>query len=408
MNTQHLHPLRHITITPLVIGQFVLFAALSGVLSAPAAVAAEGTKAYTLFEGDNITVGQGTEMHPVRDVNGGSWVIVVNGKEVLVSATSGPINMKVTPVQKLSDISVTLANAKAERAYTYQNDPAVRLTRSMSQGAVTSAGYQAAVSQAAAAQSGAIMAPSANSSTNPSNTGNVSVNSATVADQSMKMATNGPGADLRFGANEAEGDFDALDVSFEISSSTPLRSPYIVTMTRIHETGSPAGSFRNVVSARALEPVTLKAAKVHYQQAGFPPGYQLEDHEIHLYDNGREVATNLSPKRQVLTFDQAFAYVHDKYIETHKTATLPAVAVMGDLPHDFPTQVATGKYAAPVYVTVSKEGLGQEAFSDLACKNRTDDPYLETVVHGIRFQPALEAGKPVDGVVSLDLKKLRM
>ena len=224
MKTMPLYPLPRV-IPPSVLGRSVLFAVLSGILSTPAAVAAEGTKTYTLFEGDNITVSQGTEMYPVRDVNGGSWVIVVNGKEVLVSATSGPINMKVSPVQKLSDISVTLANSKAERAYTYQNDPAVRLTRSMSQGAVTSAGYQAAVSQAAAAQSAAIMAPSANSTTNPSNSGNMTVNSATVADQSMKVATNGPGADLRFGTNDAEGDFDALDVSFEISSSTPLRSP---------------------------------------------------------------------------------------------------------------------------------------------------------------------------------------
>ena len=179
-------------------------------------------------------------------------------------------------------------------------------------------------------------------------------------------------------------------------------------MTRIHEPGSPAGSFRNVVSARALEPVTSKVTKVHYEQIGFPLGYQLEGHEIHLYDNGREVATNLSPKRQVLTFDQAFAYVRDKYIEAHKTKTVPALAVMGDLPRDFSAQVATGKYAAPVYVTVSKEGLGHEAFSDLACKSRINDPYLETVVRSIRFQPALEAGKPVEGIVTLDLRKLRM
>ncbi len=387
--------------------RLALAVVLGGIVLVSPAAAGEGAKTYTLFEGNNIAVGQGKDVYPVRDINGGSWVIVVNGKETLVSAKSRPIAMKVTPISKLSDISVTFENFKTERAYTFMNDPSVRLTRSMGQAALTGAAQQAAVNQAAAAQASGPIVNTPPDAGSPNKGGAMATSG--VADQSMRMASGGPGLDLvPNDANNAEGNFDALDVSFEISSATPLTAPYIVTTTRIHEAGSPVGSFRNVVSARALDPVTTKVTKVQYQQANFPFGYLLEGYEVHVYDGGREVASNVAPKRRVLTFDQAFEYVKNKYIETHQSGAFPAVPVMGNLPRDFAAQVATGKYTAAVYVKVSQEGLAQAVFSDAACQSGVDDPFVNTVVRAIRFEPALEAGKPVKGLVTLNLDKLRM
>ena len=106
--------------------------------------------------------------------------------------------------------------------------------------------------------------------------------------------------------------------------------------------------------------------------------------------------------------DQAFEYVRNKYLETHKTGTAPATPVMGELPADLAAHVATGKYAAPVYVKVSAQGLAEDAYADAAGKTKIDDPFVQSVIHGIRFQPALDSGKPVEGMVSLNLTKLRM
>jgi len=393
---------------PLTAVRPVLSAYLGAILLVSIAAAAEGTKTYTLFEGDNIAVGQGNEVYPVRDVSGGSWVVLIDGKEVPVSAKSGPIAMKMTPLQKFSDVSVTLANLKTERAYTYKNDPSVRLTRAMGQAAQMNAGYQAAVNQASAAQTANINVSSSSNSSNPAATANAT-RATGAPDQGLRVASSGAGTDLRIlGANDIEGEFDALDVAFEVSSPTPLSRPYIVTTARIHEPGAPAGSFRNVVFAKALEPVNATVTKVEFQQADFPFGYLLEGYEIHVYDHGREVASNLAPKRQVLTLDQAFDFVRTKYLEAHQTGTFPAVPVMGELPPDYPAAVATGMFETPVFVKVSKDGLATEVFSDSACTARIDDPFVNTVVRSIRFQPAIDAGKPVDGVVTLQLNKLRM
>jgi hypothetical protein len=370
-------------------------------------------KTYTLFEGENISVGQGSELHPVRDVSGGSWMVEVNGQQVAVSASSGPINMKMTPSLKLTQISADISNLKGNRAYTFANDPSVKLTRGIAEGAEVNAGSHAAVSQATAtstasmaAEVGGARASAANSGA-PANTQASNVQAS--SDLTQAAATNDEGADLSFvGSLKDTGDFDAFDVAFDVSSQTPLGSPYVVMITRFHEPGAAEGSARNLVFAKPLDPIGTKATRVKIEQAGLPPGYELKGFEIHLYDNGVEVATSVAPKRQALTADGAFAYVRTKYIEAHKGETLAAQpAMVASLPADLQQQLAAGKYGGTIFVRVTKDGMADDTFADAACTRKIDDPYLRSVVEGIRFKPALSQGEPVEGVAPLQLSNLR-
>jgi len=85
---------------------------------------------------------------------------------------------------------------------------------------------------------------------------------------------------------------------------------------------------------------------------------------------------------------------------------LVTAAVMGELPADLAGHIASGKYPETIYVRVSKDGLADDAFADVACSKKIEDAYLESVVRSIRFKPALDGGKPVDGVASLNLRRL--
>jgi hypothetical protein len=389
---------------------------IGGAMVSAAAGAPEATKPYTLFMGADIAVGQGTELYPVRDVFGGSWVVGINDQLVKISTKSGPINMKVTPLLTLTEISAALSNLKAERAYTFANDPAVKLTRSLNQAAVTNVGYHTAVNQATAVANGAISASemginrtSASGTSSPGTTSESTEQMLTTTQQSLSAANGSAGSDLfATGSQGDTGDFDALDVSFDISAGRPLNLPYIVTMTKFKERGTEAGSFRNLVFAKALDPITATATSVHFQQAGFPPGYELQSFEIHLYNDGVEVATNVAAQRQTLTPDEAFDYVKSKYISAHKDQTMPPVPVLGTLPGALREQLAAGKYSETFFVMVSKDGLADEAYADVTCSKKLDDPFLVSVVRSIRFKPALSVGKPVDGVAALNLAKLKI
>ena len=55
---------------------------------------------------------------------------------------------------------------------------------------------------------------------------------------------------------------------------------------------------------------------------------------------------------------------------------------------------------------VNSDGFARGAFYDEGCTRPVDDDYLQTVVKELRFKPALDKGKPIDGVASVNLGKL--
>jgi len=374
----------------------------------PAIAGAQATpREYTLFEGANIAVNLDKSTFPVRDVDGASWIVDINGQEQAVSAKKAPVDLKISPAMKLTEESVTIAGFKREPGYSFANDPAVRLTRGMSAAADVNAGYQAAANQAAAVNPTMVQGGSPTSSGSGDSASTLAQSSERAADAVSSASAGAFATDALEGKNATSEGYDAMNVEFDVSSAKPLQDPYIVTMVKFHPKGSAPGVVQSMVYAKALNPIDSHPTHVKYSQEGFPFDYEVIDFQLHLYNHGVEVATSISPKREVMNPEQAFAYVKETYIAAHKSATLPAAPVMGELPQDLSTHLAAGKYAAPIYVRVSKEGLADQAFSDAACTARIDDPYLETVVKSIRFKPALEDGKPVEGTAMLNLGRLR-
>ena len=384
-----------------------LFSAMVGLAALiPGTLNAEGAqKEYTLFEGANISVDLANKVYPLRDVNGSSWVVIVDGQEKVISAAVTPVNLKIVPSRKLTEETATITGLKREPAYTFNNDPTVKMTRGLVNAASISASYQAVANQANAVDPSVINTPSA-SGTNSTVTANLQgQNSSGDAGQ---VAASGANASIDLqGKKEAAG-YDAMSVEFEIASEKPIPEPYIVTMTKFHPRGTVPGTIQSMVFAKALEPIGAKATKVKFSEEGFPFDYEVVDFQIHLYNAGTEIATNTAEKREVMTPDQAFDYVKKAYIEAHKSGTIAAVPVMGDLPPDLASQIATGKYTDSIYVKVSKDGLADQAFADSRCSKRIEDPYLDAVVKGIRFKPALAEGVPVEGVAELNLSRLRI
>lgn len=373
----------------------------------PAIVGAQSApREYTLFEGANISVDLANTLYPVRDVNGSAWVVVVNGKETVVSGKEAPVSLKIAPMLKLTEQSAMVSNFKREASYTFANDPSVKLTRGISQAADVNAGYQAAASQASAVNPTMINTGSAGGNHTSGNNDALAQDSAGDAANS---ALSGADASIALAAKQdSSGGHDAMDVAFEISSPKPLDDPYIVTMTRFHPRGGEPGVVQSLVFAKALEPIGASTSKVKFTEEGFPIDYEVTDFQLHLYNRGIEVATNVSDKREEMSPDQAFEYVKKTYLEAHRSGTMHAVPVMGELPPDLQVRLEQGKYAETIFVKVSMDGLADGAFADAACSQKIDDPYLDSVVRTIRFKPALDDGKPVEGVASVNLSQLRI
>jgi len=383
----------------------------------------DAPKTHTLFMGADVYVGTDKDIYAVKDVVGTSWVVDVNGKERVIPARQGPLNIKITPALKLTEVSATVADLKSERGYTPENDPSTRLAKALGRSEDLYAGNQAALNQAnstvvqaqnvaAYVRGTAGNQPPATAIGSGGRTGNPPPSSLpdptiSAAMASAQVALNSAGSDNElYGDRGLSSGYDAMDVDFVVSSERPLNNPYVVTVTRFHPKGSSAGLVQNLVYAKSLKPIDAHAQSVHLVEGGFPPGFELQDFQIHLYDRGEEIATTVSSKRVPLTREEAFEYVRMEYVSAHKGETLPPTPAMGKLPADLPTLLAGGKYHETYYVRVSRDGLGDELFLDASCTKKVDDPYLQSVVRTLRFKPALERGRPVDGVASLNLGRL--
>jgi hypothetical protein len=412
------------------------------------AVVVQETKTHTLFMGTDISLNLDRDLYPVRDVEGGSWVVEINHQQRVISAKSAPVNLKITPSLKLSEMSATIEGFSGVRGYTFDNDPSVRLTRGMASAEMSNFMLQGVASDArnlsdtlgnkalgpastfaaadkqfgdaalllSAQTSPAIKHPPkaipgvavpANPLVNTTFDGKdgqgLAILEAGLAEQKADgMAANGnePGGRL------TRAGVDAMEVDFHISSAKPLYEPYIVTITKFHDQNGPRGTVQSLVYAKSLDPILKEKSHVQFTEGGFPFDFELIDFQVHLYDRGVEIPTNLSRDRVEMTRTEAFEYVKMEYLGAHRSATLPPTPAMGKLPSDLPNKLATGKYGETFYVKVSRDGLAEAPFADAECTRRIDDPFLVSVVTSLRFKPALNQGKPVEGISALNLSKL--
>jgi hypothetical protein len=393
-------------------------AIIAAAIPAAAAQAESQTeqKTHTLFMGADISVEQNKVLYRVQDVSGESWVIAVKGAPVTVSAKDGPISLKIERSLKITEVSAFVGKLKGEPSYTPGRDPGAQYARQTAASENLYIGSQMQLSNAVIrnAQETAVvgdynLGKVANPSLASPSSDAAAAALAQDAVQTLTAAANGPGTttDLAPGQN-GPGGFDAMEVTFDVSSERPLNSPYVVIITQFHDPNGRPGTVRNLVYAQALNPIGPQSKRIDVLEGGFPPGFELKNYQLHLYDHGVEVATNVAPKRVALTRDEAFEYVKMEYVGAHKDATLPPVPAMGRLPADLPSRLSGGQFGETLYIKVSKDGLAGEAFLDAACSQKVGDPYLKSVVKDIRFKPALENGKPVDGVAPVKLGQLMM
>jgi hypothetical protein len=411
----------------------------------------DAAKTNVLFRGTDISVVLDKEAYPVRDVDGSSWVIGINGVDRTISAKRAPVNLKMASGLKITESSARIVGLARTPGYSFANDPVVIQSRALMKAAMTNAMLQGVAQDARdledtlgnAAMGGmATFAASDKQFGDAAMMHTAEVAAAMLHPPKMTPGSNVPppnllvpttfdgldgnGLGLReatVAARVAEANtvsateplgrmttkgFDAMEVDFSISSVKTLRTPYVVTIAWFHDASSKPGTVQKLVFAKALDPIESQLNHVHFSEEGFPFDYELIDFQVHIYDRGVEIPTNLSPDRVDMSRDEAFQYIKTEYIAAHKGATQPPTPAMGKFPAELRTRLAAGRYSETIFVRVSKDGLAEASFTDAKCSERIVDPFLDSIVRDLRFKPALANGEPEKGVAALNLSKLQI
>ena len=220
--------------------------------------------------------------------------------------------------------------------------------------------------------------------------------------------TSGGFAHLAAESDMALENYDAVEVRFDVSSAVFLEKPYVVIITRFHARDDKPGVARNAVFAKALESIGAKPTRVEVLHGGFPLGFEIEDLQVHLYNEGKEVPTDVAQKRVPLTREEAFEYLKIDYFRGHKGETMPATPAVGRPDRLEMARLGLKQLEAVYFVKVDKSGhpVGgvyiDEEFSQPA------EEAVAALAGAVRYYPALEQGKAVEGVARLILPHLEL
>mgnify|MGYP000937752490 CR=1 FL=1 len=367
------------------------------------------TKAHTLFMGVDLAIEHKNMFRRVREVSGSSWVVNVEGRPEFIPANKQALKIKVEQSLKLSEARATLGDLKTERTYAPGRDPGMEAMRTqLHLGAFTTERQMVAERELSRELNRASWATTLEDEDlvprvgPPPDPVRALDDLETAADLAQSQMTTSQFNQAIADEQSKKELFDAILVEFDISAPKPLANPYMIVVAQFREKGAPASTARNWIYAQMLDYVDETPRRVSMRRGGLPPGYELDKVNVHVYDQGREVATNVSPKRVELTREEAFQYIVIEHIGNNKGQTLPAMPVMATLTPEVRTRLREGEGQQVYYVNVSKDGLVTDAFEDEGYSKRIADPFFAEVVRRVWFKPALKSGKPVEAKTSVD------
>ena len=378
----------------------------------PGAAPANPATAHTMFMGLDLSVPYQEKNLPIIDVSDDSMVVSSETKLLRVPTSARNFRLNVKHTLKVSDGAATIGELKAEPGFSPATDPHRKFEAAA--GGAGSVGAMIDLASVGMRGEEMAMAAAAGVATSEGQSPTAAEGSAAGqnierASRAMVAASDSAFSDQfqtgthfqRLQEELAEGNYDALDVTFTISSPEALSAPWIAVLMRYRDRDRPQEDVKTWIMTKALAPIGPKTARVRFKQTGMPVGFLLEGYQVHLYNKGVEIATTEAPMRTVVSAEEAFQFRVIDYISSHENATLPAAPADGEVSATLRTHLTTQYANKPVYVKVLPTGRAERAYSDKTCKTPLNDAELESILKVVRFNPALDKGKPVRGVVML-------
>jgi hypothetical protein len=368
-------------------------------------------KDYTLFMGADFKVEKDHKMYSVVDVVGGSFVILVKGERVLIPVDKKGLMMRVDNDLRITPEEISVRHLTNERAYTPANDPRRYMQGSLAMMDVSD--LDLARSGAANAQNTVTQLtdhPSPYMSPQARQTQLAAATSQNQLAQSTLSRLSNQAQDMQFGNGAYEGRvqdelakglYDAEEIDFKVSSPKRLERPYLIFVVTYRGPDDAKGIVRNWIFGKQLDPIGPAERHEHFLQGGLTPGFTVLSTEFHLYNEGKELATEVSHKRVALTRDEAYEYSTIEYMAAHKKDSAAPVPAMGVLPKDFLVHLSQDEVQGTFFAKVDADGKVRDVYKDEACKMKVDNTYLSDGLKSIRFEPAIEKGKAVEGIAKI-------
>jgi len=400
--------------TPRHVVQFVVCAIL--LLTAPRPVFSaassavnggkDAPKTHVLFMGADISVEKDKMPCRVQDVSETALLVNVNGKptEVSMDQTAGVL---ITETLKITETTVTINNLKSEQDYTPEADPFRKVVQGAQMDADRSTdiarSHATAIQRYTGLTQQDVSAAAQGESNTPAKVAAQAAITEAASASSMSMDTPSAFAELA-GGETIKGGFDAIRLSFDLSPDKDLIQPFYAVVVQLRNPSDKPGLVRKWAHIKSLPPIKAGSSKkVSFFEGGVPVGYEIQSCTVHVYDHGKELATNLSHNRVSISAEEAHDYNVIEYISANKGQTLKAALVADASVADTRSSLTPAQLATTCYLRVGKDGRVNSMFTDSAAKTPLADPALESIMKSFHFKPAMQSGSPIESTVVIKL-----
>lgn len=360
-----------------------------------------------LYLGLDVSLTINDQTGPVVDADNQAVQIEQNGRRMRVPLRYGG-NFQTAVVPRVARSSITIDAVREERTFSRGSDPRLdALAQQMIMATAQSAAEEVAAREmrdALAAADGAALAQGATeqiAAENPLYTVTTSgptgdqlgAASSSMSNFSSTMSGSTYSSQLDGAGLAGQDAYDALGVRFTISSPEPLKNVYGVMRVFLFAPDKPkerASSIRFF----SVPNLQAKPTKMFFLHENLPPGYKLDRYDIHIYSEGREIATNLSNNRVELTRSEIHQFLVLKYVAEQNGGSASVAIATEVLENDLRDHVPADQMNRAVDVTVDASGR-VTALKLEPSSWAGPDAHITEVLREVRFLPAVRQGKPV-------------
>ncbi len=199
--------------------------------------------------------------------------------------------------------------------------------------------------------------------------------------------------------------FDTLIVDLKLKPDQDMRNCYLfVRSSYLYPPGE--GELHYKVHFKEIGDLEGgKVKRVQFPMTGYPPGPEITETSYHLYTEDREIPTDYSEQRILLSEDEAYDFLYaDLFTKEEPPDSDPVLfkPIPADAEFAFLDSVPPGK----VQVSYKVHADGSTELVDVFPLPEEDAVKLESSLAQARFLPAIKGGLPEDREVTLSLREI--
>lgn len=367
---------------------------------------AEKAADYVIFVGLNPTAQHEGRAHAIVHAQPERIEIIADGRR-----TALPLRelsaVDTTPEPKISGMLIELTDVRTRRGFTGRDPDFVQDHQQLLLDTLASQQQTLAINDWKAAYSNARMveAAAARGAATPKDVMNAQASSAQALgnlDAAIASGAYHRNTDVGSGSDATTDRFDALRFSARVSAPRRIENAYGMLRVLLRDPGNPDAPISMVrfLNLPALGP---EPREVRASLGGLPPGFSVDQCQLHVFADGSEIATSASPNRLEVTRDEAHQFLLLRYLTTQKSATVPPAVIPELLSSDLAGLVPAAQRSLTIDFAIDRDGRVTNLKTPAGVAL---DPKLEELLRSLCFYPALTSGTPVDSSGTFALSEL--